>query len=421
MVDTSGVFGGGVLRPHPMAIIVSSPFNALYSSRLTRHLVAKVDVTTKPKVKVKRQSINVNNPAWNSLMQATDLRCDEYPLSGFPNLFLKKGSGSLTLVCRFSFKGKRYTETVGAFNGSNAIQLVSEAHRRMERIKAGLEHRKVSFRQFYERHLAEINRKLRSVDAIKSKDNRLLAAFGELALSEMKPLHIEAYFGGMQTKPGTKNRILSRLKVILDTAVRLKYLESSPAADFVQEHEPQNPYPVMSEQEAEQFVEYAKRDSNRVSADALLLMFFTGLRAGNIISLRRNQIDLAQRTMTIPKAKNGRYQVFPLNARAMEVIQARMAQSNSEYLFPSDRTKTGFIGHPTDVMKRISELMRKDGVLAHHIVIHSLRATAATIWYKKSKDLVKVGRLLGHSTLVSTERYTRTNVDDLREVSDLIN
>ncbi len=55
-----------------------------------------------------------------------------------------------------------------------------------------------------------------------------------------------------------------------------------------------------------------KRASNQIFAAAYELMLFTGLRAGNVITLRWEDIDLTARKLRVARLKNGRVGVFPL-------------------------------------------------------------------------------------------------------------
>lgn len=367
--------------------------------------------------------LSIDNLTWSKLEADANVQLREYPLVGADNLFLKKNRQFLSLVLRLSEKGERKVITVGKFDGKNAFTLLAKASDIVSQIREGTYADKMLFRDFYTSYTTEINRNSRSGISMASKDKALLTAFGDQFLDDIKPRDIEVYLREKQVSNSTKNRLLSRLKIILKAAVRLKFIEKSPAESFQQLYEKPNPHPAMTESEAEAFVKRALADKSKTAASALLLALYTGLRIGNIISLTRQQIDLSNRKLTIEQAKNGAPLVIPLNKPAVDLITELMQLSSEDYLFPSNRTLTGYITHPTEVMSRITDKMRKHGELPadKRVTIHSLRATAASLWYKKSRDLLKVGRLLGHKTMVSTQRYTQTNVEELREVSELMN
>ncbi len=75
-----------------------------------------------------------------------------------------------------------------------------------------------------------------------------------------------------------------------------------------------------------------KRASNQIIAAAFELMLFTGLRAGNVISLRWEDIDLDEGKLRVARLKNGRLGVFPLADRAIALLKA--LPQHSEWVFP---------------------------------------------------------------------------------------
>ena len=66
----------------------------------------------------------------------------------------------------------------------------------------------------------------------------------------------------------------------------------------------------------------AKRASNQIIGAAFELMLFTGLRAGNVISLRWEDIDLTARKLRVARLKNGRVGMFPLADRVVALLEA---------------------------------------------------------------------------------------------------
>lgn len=76
----------------------------------------------------------------------------------------------------------------------------------------------------------------------------------------------------------------------------------------------------------------AKRTYNQIIAAAFELMLFTGLRAGNVITLRWNDVDLEAGKLRVARLKNGRLGVFPLADRAIALLEA--LPKHSEWVFP---------------------------------------------------------------------------------------
>ncbi|MFT6605699.1 MAG: integrase [Halocynthiibacter sp.] len=106
-----------------------------------------------------------------------------------------------------------------------------------------------------------------------------------------------------------------------DNAVKFDAAETWPALDLIR----------------------AKRARNSTIATAYELMLFTGLRAGNVIALRWDDIDFDARKLRVAVLKNGRGGVFPLADRVVAALDALPRISG--WVFPQhDATK--HIYHP---------------------------------------------------------------------------
>ncbi len=76
--------------------------------------------------------------------------------------------------------------------------------------------------------------------------------------------------------------------------------------------------------------------------EIIVFALHTGMRRGEILTLRWAQVDLTRRTLTILEQKNGARDTLPVNDTAMEVLQARAAVRTSS-------TEAAFLneaGHP---------------------------------------------------------------------------
>lgn len=81
---------------------------------------------------------------------------------------------------------------------------------------------------------------------------------------------------------------------------------------------------------------------NPVRRDALLLLLFTGLRRTTAVEIRREHINLTDKTLLIPNPKGGAQRAFtiPLSDFLVDLIERRLAENdvlfpNSSWLFPA--------------------------------------------------------------------------------------
>jgi len=92
--------------------------------------------------------------------------------------------------------------------------------------------------------------------------------------------------------------------------------------------------------------------------------------------------------------------VIPLNAISRQILERRLADSKSEYVFPGKRG-----GHLVSPEKAWKRTLQKSGI--NDLKIHDLRRSAATLILNEGGSMTQAGNLLGHapgSSLTAT-RY----------------
>lgn len=134
-----------------------------------------------------------------------------------------------------------------------------------------------------------------------------------------------------------------------------------------------------------------ERSTGRSAAlrDYFLLILFTGLRREEAASLRRDQVDLKAKTIRIPDTKNHQAHVLPLSDFLYDLLNSRLAQSATDFIFSSD-SKMGYIIEPRKVMEKI---ISKSGVT---FTLHDLRRTFITIAESLDIPAYALKRLMNH-------------------------
>lgn len=94
---------------------------------------------------------------------------------------------------------------------------------------------------------------------------------------------------------------------------------------------------------------WEKREQNVIMGTAWIIMLFTGIRVGNVCSLRWDRdgvhgfVDLQRQSITFPKLKSGLRNVeLPVCDTVIKALAAIRA-TESEWVFPAN-SKTGYIG-----------------------------------------------------------------------------
>lgn len=146
------------------------------------------------------------------------------------------------------------------------------------------------------------------------------------------------------------------------------------------------------------------------------LGYHTGLRRGELFGLRRENVDLARRTLSLVVGRSKkRLHEVRLNARALAVFERRLASHDGEWVFVGAR------GAHLDAHNWYNRVflpaLEKAG-LKGGLRFHDLRHTTATILRRSGADLVDVADVLGHAGLDMTRRYAHILPDQKGELMD---
>jgi integrase len=139
----------------------------------------------------------------------------------------------------------------------------------------------------------------------------------------------------------------------------------------------------------------------------LVLALHTGMRKGEILALRWQDIDLSRRVLTVQKSKNGLKRGIPLSECLTATLRALKADTKvigiSGRVFPiSDRS----------LRQAFAKALRKAHI--HDFRFHDLRHTFATRLVQGGVDLYRVQKLLGHKSIAMTMRYAHHCPESLR-------
>lgn len=137
-----------------------------------------------------------------------------------------------------------------------------------------------------------------------------------------------------------------------------------------------------------------------------------GLRRAEVAQVHtRDLLDSAGGPQLLVHGKGGKKRVVPLSDDLAELI-SRGAAGHTEsaasvgYVFPGSR--------PDGHLAPISVGLLCAEVLAEGWTMHALRHRFATRAYRGTRNLRAVQTLLGHSSIVTTERYTAVDDDEIR-------
>jgi integrase len=169
-------------------------------------------------------------------------------------------------------------------------------------------------------------------------------------------------------------------------------------------------------------------------ADALRVLLLTGARKTEILGLKWSEVDAVRGILNLPPDRTkagGKTGVrrIQLSPPALEILRVRREQlgspavqfqagsnplAQSEFVFPAARGEGHAVG--------LSRIFQKVCVEAHlpGLRIHDLRHSFASFAVANGASLFLVGKLLGHASARTTERYAHLSGDPLQDAVNSI-
>jgi integrase len=136
-------------------------------------------------------------------------------------------------------------------------------------------------------------------------------------------------------RPSTINRELATLSHLLNLAAEWGWIER-PTVNIRKLKEGTGRIVYLTTEQADALLEAAKGDQNRQIYPFVLIGLRTGMRKSEILSIRREHIDLAARSIYVPHAKAGA-RAQPISQDVSDFLSAYMKTlpPGSPWLFPS--------------------------------------------------------------------------------------
>jgi integrase len=261
----------------------------------------------------------------------------------------------------------------------------------------------------YLQNYAKSNKKSWKDDEYRINAN-LKPFFGDMLLKDVTPLKIENYRTARLESPVTKstvNREITIMKRMFNLAIDWNFADVNPVLKIklFSEMDTQKERILTEEEEAKLLL--ASPDYLR---PIIVMALNTGMRRGEILNLKWNQVDLRNRQIRVEQTKSGKTRIIPINdVLLQELLNVKAANGQSEHVFPNPKTGLPY----TDVKKSFKKACGKVGI--EDLRFHDLRHTFATRLLVSGVDIVTVRDLLGHFSVRITQRYIHSNQDQKRE------
>jgi len=307
----------------------------------------------------------------------------------------------------FTFKGQRVRKFGGYTKEQAQVALAKERLDRRD-IALGLKQpavEDVEFGTFADEFLELYSKpNKRSWDRDERSLSSLKAFFAGETLRGLRAEKIERFKVARKAEVSgaSVNRELACLKTLLAKAVEWGKLETNPAARVKKFREKPGRERFLTPEEARRLVDAASPAIRPV----LIVALNTGMRRGEILSLKWSAVDLVRDFILIEDSKSGKSRRIPMNGTVAAAIGA--LPKISEFLFYNPETGTHLQGIAASFEKA------RDAAKLKGLRLHDLRHTAASWMVAAGVDLVTVSKILGHASIQMTMRYAHPTPENMR-------
>jgi integrase len=158
--------------------------------------------------------------------------------------------------------------------------------------------------------------------------------------------------------------------------------------------------------------------------DMILVAVGTGLRRGELLNLRWQDVDFDARKLHVRhrddfQTKGKSERTIPLRGRALDALRQRDERRDDALDGPVFTDRRGLPPKPNRVSRRFSDMVDVAG-LDDRFNFHSLRHTTGARLASKGVPLKVVGAILGHSAQRVTERYAHLAPETLDAAMDQV-
>ena len=303
----------------------------------------------------------------------------------------------------FEEEGGRRWKSTGCSLKSDALSALTKFEQLLK-----TKPKTVRLSQFAKEYLefANVNYAKPTVDIAKIALGHLKAVAGDCLLSTLTPRHLDRYKGkrlNEAVSPVTVNVELRALRSILNVALRWKLIDADPFAGVQLMKVPDMPPVFLTKEDFQKLGNVVKDTWLR---EVIVFAVLTGMRRGEIVNLRWQDIDLKRKVIFIQSSpmfstKQGKCRTIPIGDACYRLLVTKSNQSSSEHVFTFQGGKIAesWLSH------RFKHYVRVAG-LPERLHFHSLRHTFASWLVQDGVSLFEVQKLLGHSSSEMTMIYS---------------
>ncbi len=284
----------------------------------------------------------------------------------------------------------------------------------------------------------------------------LLPRFGKSKLKDIQFADVDILHKEItKTKPVRANRVIEVLKKAFNLGIHWNIASHNPCLNVKKNKEQPRQFYCTPEQVKAIFEALNNQSPQTASHDAIRMLILTGARKSEVLQARWQDVNLEQGIWTkqAQHTKQRKLHRVPLSDDVIEILKRRYQSRSCDWVFEG-----AIEGHPLQCIKRTFKTIKEESSVIlwqrdftiHRLLpslpssnttyksikklaeqmditlpnditpcrIHDLRHTFASAIISNGHDLKIVSALLGHSNIISSNRYSHLYDDTLRKASN---
>jgi len=240
----------------------------------------------------------------------------------------------------------------------------------------------------------------------------------KITRSELQKLHMKLKQEPHNLSNAMCNHVIKCARFILSTAIQEELIENNVLKGFRMYREDNRVENYLDDQQLRRLLFVLNNEKGkkiRMTCMVCLFLLSTGARLNEALSSRWENIDRKNRLWLIPStdSKSSVRRSVPLNDAAIDVLDQLGTEDDYDHLFVSFRSHTG---EPLrSIARGWSSLRKKAGL--EFLRIHDLRHNYASMLVNNGVSIYSVSQVLGHSSVIVTQRYAHLSTKTLQDAS----
>ncbi|PCI34667.1 MAG: integrase [Flavobacteriaceae bacterium] len=215
------------------------------------------------------------------------------------------------------------------------------------------------------------------------------------------------------------NRKVSSLKSYYKFLQRISRIDTSPLATHKSLKMAKRLHFPFSEKEITEVLDMFEGATDFESLrdkSMIEILYATGIRRFELLALKHKDVDFGEKTIKV-LGKRNKERLIPLLDPVLKTLQQYDVQRSilgirADYFFVTSKGKKMYGTFVYRVINKYFRAVSSKEKTSPHVLRHSF----ATHLLNEGADLNSVKELLGHSSLASTQVYTKVNLKKMKEV-----